>query len=224
MNKKWSDEDTRWLKANFGRMDLQNLSHKLGCSLSEIEKKVKLLRLVAPEPAATRKTPATLKEAVREISAARRDYEKAIELFHKRKLEEAGRHFEDLIEKHPDEKEFVDRARMYLSACKNGKKGRAALPSEPEELYHAAVFEKNRGNPEKALEILRKTATRRDGDGRIHYLAACCHALSGDVEQALVNLKKAIAADDQNRIQARLEIDLAPLRGTPAFVELIAGA
>jgi len=100
MNKKWSDEETRWLKANFGRMDLQNLSHKLGCSLSEIEKKVKLLRLVAPEPAATRKTPATLKEAVREISAARRDYEKAIELFHKRKLEDAGRHFEDLIEKH----------------------------------------------------------------------------------------------------------------------------
>ena len=138
MNKKWSDEETRWLKINFGRMDLQNLSHKLGCSLTEIEKKVKQLRLVAPEQASARKTPGTLKEAVREISAARRDYEKAIDLFHKRKLEEAGRHFEDLIEKHPDEKEFVDRARMYLSACRNGKKGRAALPNEPEELSCAS--------------------------------------------------------------------------------------
>src|SRR6266853_28516 len=126
---------------------------------------------------------------------ARKEYEKAIELFHKRSFDDAGRRFEDFIEKHPDEKEFLDRARMYLAACRNGKKNRPASPSEPEELYHAAVFEKNRGNVEKALELLRKTAGRRDGDGRVHYLTACCHALAGDVEEALVHLKKAIAAD-----------------------------
>ncbi len=222
-NRKWTDEDARWLKANFGRIDAQTMSKKLGLSLEELEKKIKQLKLVAPEPDKSRKAPASLKEAVRESSAARKEYEKAIDLFHKRHFDEAARRFEDLIEKHPDEKEFLDRARMYLTACRNGKKTKAPVASEPEEIYHAAVFEKNRGNVEKALELLRKSAGKKDGDGRVHYLAACCFALQGDVDQALQSLKKAIAADDHNRIQARLEADLSALRGTQGFTELVAG-
>jgi tetratricopeptide (TPR) repeat protein len=221
MTKKWSEDDSRWLKANFDRMDVQNLSQRLGFPLAEVEARVKQLR--SADGTAQRKAPATMREAVRELSAARKDYERAIELFHKRKLEDAASRFEDILEKHPDDKEIVDRARMYLAACRNGK-NHHDTPTEPEELYHAAVFEKNRGNVERALELLRKSTARKDGDGRLHYLAACCHALAGDNEQALSNLKKAIAVDTQNRIQARLETDLASLRGTPAFSELIAGA
>ncbi len=222
-NRKWTDEDARWLRANFGRIDAQTMSKKLGLSLEELDKKVKQLKLIAPEPDKNRKAPASLKEAVRESSAARKEYEKAIDLFHKRHFDDAARKFEDLIEKHPDEKEFLDRARMYLTACRNGKKAKAPSASEPEEIYHAAVFEKNRGNVEKALELLRKGAGKKDGDGRVHYLAACCFALQGDVDQALQSLKKAIAADDHNRIQARLEADLSALRGTQGFTELVAG-
>jgi tetratricopeptide (TPR) repeat protein len=222
MNKKWNDDDTRWLKANFDRMDVQNLSHALGMPLADVEAKIKHLRLVH-DAAAPKKAPASMREAVRELSAARKDYERAIELFHKRRLEEAASRFQDLLEKHPDEKEIVDRARMYLAACKNGKSHHTA-PTEPDELYHEAVFEKNRGNVGRALELLGKSAARRDGDGRLHYLAACCHALAGDSESALTSLKKAIAVDTHNRIQARLETDLSSLRGTPAFSELVAGA
>jgi tetratricopeptide (TPR) repeat protein len=221
MTKRWTEEDTRWLKANFDRMDVQNLSHALGFPLAEVEGRIKHLKLV--NGAAPRKAPSSMREAVRELSAARKDYEKAIDLFHKRRLDDAADRFEEILEKHPDEKEIVDRSRMYLAACRNGK-GHKSNPTEPEELYHAAVFEKNRGNVERALELLRKGAARRDEDGRIHYLTACCHALAGDSEQALTYRKKAIAVDNQNRIQARLETDLASLRGTPAFTELVAGA
>ena len=222
MTKKWSEEDSRWLKANFGRMDVQNLSHALGFPLAEVEARIKHLKLVH-DGSAPKKAPASMREAVRELSAARKEYERAIELFHKRRLDEAAARFEELLERHPDEKELVDRSRMYLAACRNGKNNHST-PTEPEELYHAAVFEKNRGNVSRALELLGKSAARRDGDGRIHYLAACCHALAGDNEQALTSLKKAIAVDTQNRIQARLETDLASLRGTPGFSELVAGA
>lgn len=225
MNKKWSDDDSSWLKANFGRMDVQSLSHTLGFPLAEVEVRIKQLKLVHDGSGAGRKAPVTMKEAVRELSAARRDYERAIELFHRRRLDDAGDRFEEILEKHPDEKEIVDRSRMYLAACRNGSRNNHEPASgEPEELYHAAVYEKNRGNVDRALELLRKSAARRDGDGRVHYLAACCHALAGDMDQALANLKKAIAVDGQNRIQARLETDLSSLRGTPGFTELVAGA
>ncbi len=224
MSRKWTDDDTRWLKANVGRLDVQTIAYQLGVPLEDVEKRVRQLKLtetaVAPAP---RKSPASLKEAQKELSAARKEYEKAIETFHRRRFDEAARRFEDLIEKHPDEKEFTDRARMYLAACRNGKRSRGSVPSEPEELYHHAVFEKNRGNVDRALELLKKTAGRRDGDGRLHYLAACCHALQGDVDQALQSLRKAIAASDQNRIQARLDTDLAALRGHQGFTELLAG-
>jgi tetratricopeptide (TPR) repeat protein len=221
--KKWTDDDLRWLKTNFGRVDLQTVSKELGFPLEEVEKRAKQLKLVAAEAPPCRKAPVSLKEAQREMSVARKEYEKAIELFHRRHFDDAARRFEEFIAKHPEEKEFLDRARMYLTACRNGKKTRAAAPSEPDELYHTAVFEKNRGNVEKALELLKKMAGRRDGDGRVQYLTACCYALAGELDEALFHLKKAIAADDQNRIQARLEADLTALRGTPGFTELVAG-
>lgn len=224
MSRKWTDDDTRWLKTNVDRLDVQTIAYQLGVSLQEVEKRIRQLKLaeaaVAPAP---RKSPASLKEAQRELSAARKEYEKAIEAFHKRRFDEATKRFEELIEKHPGEKEFRDRARIYLAACRSGKKSRGSVPSEPEELYHHAVFEKNRGNVDRALELLKKTAGRRDGDGRLHYLAACCHALQGDVDQALQSLRKAIAASDQNRIHARLDTDLAALRGHQGFTELLAG-
>jgi len=223
MNRKWTDDDTRWLKANFARLDVQKISYQLGVSLEEIQKRVKALKLAVPKPAVARKAPSSLKEAKKELSAARKEYEKAMDAFHKRRFDEAARRFEDVVEKYPDEKEFRDRAKMYLAACRNGKKTRAGAPGDAEDLYHVAVFEKNRGNLDKALDLLKKTAGRRDGDGRLHYLAACCHALSGDVDQAITNLKKAIAADDQNRIQARLDTDLAALRSHQSFAEIVAG-
>lgn len=224
MNKKWTEDDTRWLKANVGRLDVQKIAYQLGVPLEEVQKRIRQLKLVeTPAAAAPRKSPSSLKEAQKELSAARREYEKAIEAFHKRRFDEASRRFEELIERHPDEKEFRDRARMYLAACRSGKKSRGSVPSEPDELYVHAVFEKNRGNVDRALELLKKTAGRRDGDGRLHYLAACCHALQGDVDQALQSLRKAIAASDQNRIQARLDTDLAALRGHQGFSELLSG-
>jgi tetratricopeptide (TPR) repeat protein len=222
MNRKWTEDDSRWLKANHGRMDLQTLSQELKVPLAEVERRLQMLKLDVA-PATPRKTPGTYRDQVRELSAARKVYEKAIELFHKRDLDGAGRRFEELIADYGDEKDLADRARVYLKACGAAKKGRAAAAGAPDELFHAAVFEKNRGNVAKALELLKKLPGGRDEDGRIHYLAACCHAIAGDVEQALANLKKAIQADQQNRIQARLEADLAPLRGAPGFSELLAG-
>jgi len=218
VTKKWTDDDDRWLRANMDRMDPQSLSHAIGHPLEEVALRVRKLRGEA-ESHARHKVPATLKEAQKELSAARRDYERAIEQFHRRQLEEAGKLFEQFLEKHPDEKEFGDRARRYLAACRAGRMNGFTDGEDP---FYAAVFEKNRGNLDKALELLKRS--RGAGDGRTHYLAACCHALAGDSEQALSNLRKAVAADSQNRIQARLETDLSSLRGSPEFSEIVAGA
>ena len=227
MSRKWTEDESRWLRDNHARMDVQSLSQRLGIPITEVEKRLKQMKLgpsdAASPPPPARKAPATLKEAVREMSAARRDYEKAMDAFHRRELADAAKRFEALVEKHPDAREYVDRARMYLAACRNGGKKNAPVPSSPEELYHAAVFEKNRGQVTRALELLKKATAARDSDPRFLYLAACCHALAGSPEDALASLGRAIAADPMNRIHARLETDLSSLRGRPGFSELLAG-
>jgi tetratricopeptide (TPR) repeat protein len=97
---------------------------------------------------------------------------------------------------------------MYLAA--SNKKKAETNGHDGEDLFHAAVFEKNRGNLDRALDLVKRSNGKRDADGRLHYLAACCHALVGDAEQALQNLRRAVAADQQNRIQARLEMTWRP--------------
>ena len=161
---------------------------------------------------------------MRESSAARKEYEKAIELFHKRHFDDAARRFEELIEKHPDEKEFLDRARMYLTRVPEREEGEGGRrrPS-PKRSTTPPSSRRTAATSRRRSSSSARTPARRTATGACHYLAACCLALQGDAEQALQSLRKAIAADDQNRIQARLEADLSVLRGTQGFTELVAG-
>ena len=122
---------------------------------------------------------------------------------------------------HPDENELVDRARTYLSVARNGKRDREKSLRDPAEIYHAAVYEKNRGNCLKAIELVQSANGQSDPDGRLAYLAACCLALNGRNTEALASLRLAVEASDQNRIQARLETDLASLRSEPLFGTIV---
>ena len=92
---------------------------------------------------------------------------------------------------------------------------------EPEDLYYAAVLEKNRGNVSEAIEHL-KHAAKKNGGGRVDFLLACCYAQSGDSGTALEHLKKAIEEDQSNRILARHDRDFDPVRDSPEFQDLLA--
>ena len=222
MNRHWTQDEIRWLRANVGRMDLQSASRALGIPLVEIEKKVRELQAESAEAAsASRKAPATHREAARELSHARKVFEKGMEHLHRREMEAAATCFAEVVELHPDERELLDRARTFLAVSRNGKKDREKAPRDAVEIYHAAVFEKNRGNCAKALELVGSANGHGDPDGRLAYLAACCLALTGRPADALASLRAAIDASDQNRIQARLETDLASLRADPAFDSLV---
>lgn len=218
MSRHWTQDEIRWLRANVERMDLQSASRALGVPLVEIEKKLAELRTETP---AARKAPATHREAARELSHARKLFEKGIEHLHRREMEAAARCFSDVLEMHPEERELVDRARTFLAVARNGKREREKPLRDPVEIYHAAVFEKNRGNCQKAIELVQSANAHADLDGRLAYLAACCLALNGRNADAITSLKAAIEASDQNRIQARLETDLASLRAEPLFEALV---
>jgi len=222
MAKRWTEAELRFLTDNAGKMSVQALADVLSVRIDETEKKMKALGLGtgAPENPAARKAQ-TLKELSKHTENARKDYDRGVSALQKKKLDEAERNFTDLIQKYPEERELVDRARVYLSVIERQKREAAPTLTEPEDFYYAAVLEKNRGNVAEAIDHL-KRAAKKNGNGRVDFLLACCYAQSGEHDTALAHLKRAIEEDKSNRILARHDSDFDVMRETPAFQELLA--
>jgi tetratricopeptide (TPR) repeat protein len=220
MAKRWSEAELRFLRDNASKMSVQALADALSVRVDDLEKKIE--RLGAPPAAAAGepKKAQTLKELSRHTENARREYDRGVAALQRRKLDEAERHFVELIQKYAEEKELVDRARVYLAVCERQKAAAGASLSEPEDFYYAAVFEKNRGNVNEAIEHL-KRAARKNGGGKVDFLLACCYAQRGESGSALEHLRRAIDEDQRNRILARHDRDFDAVRDTPEFQELL---
>ena len=222
MIKRWSEAELRFLKDNAEKMSVQALADALSVRIDDLEKKMEKLGLLgASADAPAPKKAQTLKELSKHTENARKDYDRGVAALQKKRLDEAEKNFVDLIQKYPDERELVDRSRVYLSVIERQKRDARPALTEPEDCYYAAVLEKNRGNVAEAIEHL-KRAARKNGHGRVDFLLACCYAQNGETDSALDHLKRAIEEDQSNRILARHDRDFDPLRETPGFQELLA--
>ena len=107
-----------------------------------------------------------------------------------------------------------DRARQFLLVSRQkleaggGKPAQDAAETDP---YLLAVYEKNRGNLEGALEMSRKGG-RDQKDERFAYLAASIHAAEDRLDEAVQALTKAVELNPKNRIHAFHDPDFAELR------------
>jgi tetratricopeptide (TPR) repeat protein len=222
MPKRWTEAELRFLKDNAGKMSIQALADVLSARIDDVEKRMEKLGLTGagPEVSGARKAQ-TLKELSRHTENARKDFDRGFTALQKKKIDEAERNFLDLIQKYPDEKELVDRSRVYLAVCERQKNAAHPALVEPEDFYYAALLEKNRGNVPEAIEHA-KRAIRKNGGGKVDFLLACCYAQTGEVDTALEHLRRAIEEDKRHRILARHDRDFDPVRETPGFQELLA--
>src|SRR5215210_7740771 len=110
-----------------------------------------------------------------------------------------------------DRPELADRARQFLAACRQRSgDGPKAAPEEVDPFLQA-VYEKNRGEFQAALEISRKGG-RDQKDERFAYLVASIHALENRTEEAAQALAHAVELNSKNRIHAFHDPDFAELR------------
>ncbi|PYQ35125.1 MAG: hypothetical protein DMF54_06655 [Acidobacteria bacterium] len=220
MAKRWSEAELRFLRDNSSKMSVQALADALSVRVDDLEKRLGRLDGASAAVEAPKKAQ-TMKELSRSTENARKEYDRGVAALQRRKLDEAERHLLDLIQKYPEEKELVDRARVYLAVCERQKPEARPSLSEPEDFYYAAVLEKNRGNVDEAIEHL-KRAARKNGGGKVDFLLACCYAQRGESGSALEHLRRAIDEDQRNRILARNDRDFDPVRDSPEFRELLA--
>lgn len=146
-------------------------------------------------------------------------YEKAIASFQKGDFETAAKKFDQVLATPGLEAFLADRCRTWADLCHRRNLGEAK-PKSQEDPYTNAVFEKNRGEFEASLEILKKLLRRGGDEERIHHLAASVHALRGSRAEAIEHLEKALALNPDLAFQIRQDPDFASLRATTEFRRL----
>jgi len=138
-------------------------------------------------------------------------YGQAMKEFHKGDLEKAAVLLRAFLEKYPEERELVDRARLYFAISQKRPKKEILHLKNFEDHYYYGVYKMNAGDREGALKILEKALDFKTEEARIHYLIADVHCQMGKTDECLDFLKKAIQKDSLFAILAQNESDFQPL-------------
>ena len=144
-------------------------------------------------------------------------YDQAMKVFHKGDCVKALELLKTFIEKHPSEKELVDRARIYRTICQAKSKKEKINLKTFEDHYQFGVYKVNQGDYEEALKALDKAREMKPKEAKIPYLMADVYCLMEEKEECLAHLKKAIQMDKYFSILAQNESDFESLREDKKF-------
>ncbi len=203
MAKRWQKDELAYLKQNGGAQSLGTLATRFETEESEVLAKLQELGItpVSSNAEAARSygdatSASWLAGGLEQLQ--RGQWQKAAELF--------GRVIAD------DDGPMAARARQFLAVCRQREAAaNKAAESVDQDSFLEAVFHRNRGNLEAALEAARR-AGRDKKDARHAYLVAAILAAGSRLDEAAAALTLAIELDPKNRIHAFHDADFAELR------------
>lgn len=152
---------------------------------------------------------------------ALKEYEQGSLLFLKKNFEDAGHIFESILKNFSEASEICDRARQYLSICRERLNPKTPRPNSASDHFHLGVYHLNRADSENALKEFGKAAQKDPKSDMVHYGAASAHALAGDKPRAVASLKEAIRLNEKNRIYAQNDPDFDRIRDEHEFIQLV---
>jgi tetratricopeptide (TPR) repeat protein len=129
--------------------------------------------------------------------------------------------FNELIDWLVDEPVMTARAKTYIKICDQQLSPELAAPSTIEEKYRQGVFKSNAGECDEALRIFDEIIQASPSTATYIYARASAHALKGNAEAAINDLRRAISFDAQIRFQAVNDSDFEGIREEPAFIDII---
>lgn len=119
--------------------------------------------------------------------------------------------------------EIRERARMYSHACDRQLQQREAKLSfaSSDEQYDYAIACMNNGDYEEAREHLESIIAQDSTADFAHYGLGMLHSMTGQAEDCLQHLGRAIELNPHNRILARSDMDFRQMTDDPRFTELL---
>jgi tetratricopeptide (TPR) repeat protein len=144
-------------------------------------------------------------------------YEQGLEALQRREFARAGQLLESVLAKYPEEKELLERVRLYLNVCQREAAPKETTPQTVEERLFAATLSINGGRFDEAISHLRLVRDEDPDNDYALYMLAVAHAQRGEHAEALAHLERSIALNPENRSLARHDPDLDLLRGDESF-------
>jgi len=144
-------------------------------------------------------------------------YERGVQALQRHDYAAAAELFRAVIERYPEERELLERARLYLRVCERETARQTPPPQTSGEHVYAATVALNAGDHASALNHLQRALTADADNDHAHYIMAAALSMRGRRDEALEHLRRSIALNPENRSQARQDPDLENIRGHEAF-------
>jgi len=148
-------------------------------------------------------------------------YERGLQALQRRDFAAAADALRSVIQQYPDERELLERARLYLKVCERELEPREPAPKTADEWVYAATVALNSGNEALAVQHLQRALGENARHDHAHYMMAVASARRGDRETAVEHLRHAVTLNPENRALARQDPDLDALRELEAFREAL---
>ncbi|MEO6212878.1 MAG: tetratricopeptide repeat protein [Vicinamibacterales bacterium] len=144
-------------------------------------------------------------------------YERGVQGLQRHDFAGAAELFRTVIERYPEERELLERARLYLRVCERETARNSPPPETPAEQVYAATVSLNAGDHVTALHHLQRAVTADPDNDHAHYIMASALSMRGRLDEALEHLHRAVELNPDNRSQARQDPDLESLRHLDSF-------
>lgn len=144
-------------------------------------------------------------------------YERGLQALQRRDFAASAEALRSVIERYPDERELLERARLYLKVCERELEPKEPAPKTADEWVAAATVAQNSGDEPAALRHLQRALTEDPRHDHAHYLMAVATAQRNDLSGALDHLRRAVSLNPENRSRARQDPDFDALRDDPGF-------
>ncbi len=141
-------------------------------------------------------------------------YETGVRALQRHDFALAAEQFRAVVQRFPDERELLERARLYLLVCERETAKRPAGPRTPQERIYAATVALNAGDSDGALSHLRQALSDDPENDHGHYIMAVALSERGKFAEAVEHLRRSIEFNAENRSVARHDPDLSVLRET----------
>jgi tetratricopeptide (TPR) repeat protein len=146
-------------------------------------------------------------------------YQAAVQLLQLGKYDRALAAFEKMLPTAPVE--IRERCKMYISTCQRQLERPNLTFATPEEHYDYAVSKLNTGYYEEAREQFNSILSGHPNADYAFYGLALLDAITGQAQECLDHLAKAIQLNPRNRLQARVDNDFQSMVDDPRFTELL---
>ena len=148
-------------------------------------------------------------------------YETGVRALQRHDFDKAAAQFRLIIERYPEERELHERSVLYLRVCERETARRPAGPQTVQERVYAATVALNAGDPNTALDHLKRALADSPDSDHAHYIMAVALTSFGQPTDALGHLRRSIELNPENRSLARQDPDLEDVRDLDGFREIL---